>query len=260
MTPGFEYASLGKRVKSILIDYSIFFILIFILVAYVGALFHTNLARNEHESIQATNTLYGLIDNPDGYDYYYEKLELESIEVNERAFINAPASTPSEDLAILKDKARRYCLSSEVSCVLTSEQITTYVNTIEPNVNYLLMLYLMYQLIGIFISGGIVFLLFPMIFKDGQTLGKKVTKLGVVAFNGKHIGFLHLFARMVVITILEIFASLNFFFGLPILLSVIIMLLTKSHLSLHDALTMTACVDLTKPNEVIVANLDPHNV
>lgn len=99
--------------------------------------------------------------------------------------------------------------------------------------------------ISLFIGVTILYLVFPLIFKNGQTLGKKLMGVKVVnKKDGSQVNFVTIIIRFFAFAVIEFFLSiaLNIFY-LPIIISLIIMLINKQGQSLHDLLARTIVVD-----------------
>ncbi len=104
--------------------------------------------------------------------------------------------------------------------------------------------------IGIFISLLLLNLCLPLIFKNGQTIGKKMMNLGVVnVTTGESASKLALFLRFVTYALVEIFLSLMIIY-IPLIISFIIMLVNKKGQSVHDLVAHTTVIDLFEANYV----------
>lgn len=103
------------------------------------------------------------------------------------------------------------------------------------------------RLLGLYLALCFVFLLFPMIFKNGETLGKKMFGLQVVSAKKDDFSLnkLQTFIRFLCISIVEIFISL-FTYGIPLLISLIIMIATKNKTAVHDIVAQTLVLDKIK--------------
>lgn len=97
----------------------------------------------------------------------------------------------------------------------------------------------------------ITYLLFPMIFKYGETLGKKIFGLRVVSVKGTDfkVSKLQVFVRFCCYGIVEIVVSL-FTYGIPLLISTIIMCATKNKSAIHDFAAQTLVLDKMKIQKV----------
>lgn len=89
----------------------------------------------------------------------------------------------------------------------------------------------------------ILYLIIPLIFKDGETLGKKMMGIGVVNMkNGFRIKLSQKFVRFAVFLLLEVVLSI-LLLGIPLIISISMMFFSKNNLSLHDQLAATLCID-----------------
>lgn len=100
----------------------------------------------------------------------------------------------------------------------------------------------------------------PLLFKNGQTLGKKIFGIGVMRQDGVKISPIILFARAIlgkctletlvpVLTVVMMLFGIMGFFGTVIILGLIIiefalMVGTKGNLAIHDKLSHTVTVDM----------------
>ncbi len=88
------------------------------------------------------------------------------------------------------------------------------------------------------------FLLFPLLFKrTRQTLGMKLTRIGLLGADGLALSTKKVILRFLFLFFVEVVLSLCSFL-LPLFVSVGMLLLSKSHQSLHDYVCNTYCVSL----------------
>ena len=88
----------------------------------------------------------------------------------------------------------------------------------------------------------IFYLLIPMLFKDGKTLGKQVFGLALVNKLGYKVSKLQIFVRFLAFAIIEVFGSVYTVMG-TILISYTIMIFGKKNMSIHDYLASTRVID-----------------
>ncbi len=97
------------------------------------------------------------------------------------------------------------------------------------------------------IAEFIVFFVLPLIFKNGQTLGKKMMRMGLMSADGNKVQTWQVFARFIIATYaLETMVTIIVIFPVTPLLSAILMFATKKHTSLQDLIAGTRVVDLDK--------------
>ena len=104
-----------------------------------------------------------------------------------------------------------------------------------------------YNLIDIVVSlllGIIIaFIVFPLVFSNGQTLSKKLLQLNVVSLDGDyHISKIKTLVRYLVLSIVEVALGI-ITFGVVPLVSFLIMIFTSKKQALHDLVCNTAVVD-----------------
>ena len=123
--------------------------------------------------------------------------------------------------------------------------------------------------IGLLLAMLLMEFMIPLMFGDGQTLGKKIFSLGVVRIDAVKLTTLQLFVRtilskytvglmipiyMVLLTLLGVF-GLGLIVALGLLLAQLIWpLLNREHRGMHDMLSGTVVVDL--PSQRVFANSD----
>lgn len=106
------------------------------------------------------------------------------------------------------------------------------------------------------------YLLFPLIFKNGQTLGKKLMKIAIVDKKGCKISFLNLIMRNIVgLYLFDLLVSYFFMFiiDVPIIVvvSLIMALFTKGKRTIHDLIANTYVVD--EEMSIIYVSLEEKN-
>ncbi|MFA6754882.1 MAG: RDD family protein [Bacilli bacterium] len=90
----------------------------------------------------------------------------------------------------------------------------------------------------------IFFLLIPLIFKTGyQTLGKKIMKIAIINFNGVNANKKKFLCRFAIFYFFEIILSLVTFL-IPFIVSISMMVISKTHQSLHDYVCGTYVVSV----------------
>ncbi|MBE6675380.1 MAG: RDD family protein [Ruminococcaceae bacterium] len=120
---------------------------------------------------------------------------------------------------------------------------------------------LVMTVVAVLTSYAILEFAIPMIFKNGQTLGKKIFGIGVIRTNTVKASPLVLFIRMLfgkctIETLMPVFILIMMFFGIigivgPIVLLGLVVLelisvcVTRTNSTIHDLISDTVVVDLT---------------
>ena len=127
---------------------------------------------------------------------------------------------------------------------------------------------------SILLAYVILELVVPIILKNGQTVGKKIFAIGVMDINGVRIKPIALFVRTILgkytietmIPVMLLMRVIIFGSGGPlsliviaalILMQIIFMATTRTHLSIHDLLSSTVTVDL--PSQMIFDSVEELN-
>ncbi len=107
------------------------------------------------------------------------------------------------------------------------------------------------KIIGILLSGTIVYLVMPLILKKGKTIGKLIFKLSLSKDGEKYeqIHFGQLLTRYLTIVIIEILGSQVFYY-VPMIISLMTMMFTQKRFAIHDYLAKTYVIEDMK-KEVI---------
>lgn len=185
-----------------------------------------------------------------GYDTYHARLEA-SYDEYEAAY-GISFDTTSADLADMDSEARA---NFDAAVKALSE---------DSDVQYVLGMLLNLTLIIITFSILFAYLILefavPLLFGNGQTLGKKIFGVGVMREDGVKISAVQLFARTVlgkytietmlpVLIVIMILFGVMGIFGTVIILAIFIAQLitfaaTKTHSAIHDKLARTVTVDM----------------
>ena len=115
-------------------------------------------------------------------------------------------------------------------------------------------------LISLFFAFIVTELAIPLIFKNGQTLGKKMLSLGVMRVDGVRISSFQLFARSVfgkflmettipvLVIMLEFFGAMSgmglIITALIFIIQVVLLIATKNNSTIHDYMAVTVVVDV----------------
>ena len=99
-------------------------------------------------------------------------------------------------------------------------------------------------LLSISLSGLICYIIFPLIFKNGQTIAKKIIRLQVVSLKGDYqCTWPKIVLRSLVFILFELLFVL--FGGFTVIISLILAIFTKNNQSLHDLISSTTVIDLS---------------
>lgn len=97
--------------------------------------------------------------------------------------------------------------------------------------------------ISLFVSITLLYLVIPLIFKDGETLGKKLMGIGIVNLkNGFRIKLSQKIIRFLSFLIFEVILSI-LLLAIPLIISISMMFFSKNNMALHDQLAATLCID-----------------
>lgn len=114
-----------------------------------------------------------------------------------------------------------------------------------------------------FVSLLIFYLIIPIISKKRQTLGKMVMRLTVVDVKtNKTAKIYQMCIRFAALAIIEFFLSLllsNFLY-LPLLVSIILMIVTKNNSAIHDYVASTMVIEVPYVNPYLAQNINEENV
>lgn len=176
----------------------------------------------------------------------YDILGIPRAELHEDGDPNKPltATAKSRLLSFFYDPAKRNCYYNAGQRLYYSEFYQKDLNA------YQIVTSVAPAVVGIVFSGLVFYVLFPLIFKDGQTLCKKAFGLGVIGAGGYKAKKSQIVLRQLPAILLGgvLFAFISFRIAVMIasgvlLLSYILAIATKSNQALHDFLAFTIVVD-----------------
>ncbi len=113
--------------------------------------------------------------------------------------------------------------------------------------------------ISILIAFVVLELIIPLVFKNGQTLGKKIFGIGVMRADGVKVTFFQVFVRSIlgkytIETMIPVLLAMMFLMGtapigiiiiiLLLVLQIIVMITSKNNSMLHDLLAVTSVIDI----------------
>ncbi len=233
MITDLQKGSLLKRASAFLLDGILLVILTTGFAFALSGIFNYNKLSQEYS---------------DGMDYYAEKYDVD---------FDGITTQESYDALEAAEKAR---YDEAIEAMNADEHLIHLLNTI------VVMIVAMVSL-GIFLAFAVIEYLFPMIFKNGQTVGKKIFGLGVMRTNGVRIGPVALFIRTffgkyivetmipVLIGLMLIFHAIGimgstglmgpiFVFGL-LIVQILLVFFSKTNSMLHDKISDCVVVDLS---------------
>ena len=237
----FQKANMWKRISAALFD----FILICIVVVGFAFLLSTVLGfdgyNQQFEELHTSyKKQYGIVTQED-----YNNLSAE-----ERAnyFIE-------EDYAILNEEKRaNYDAANDAAYdALTKDSEANYLYSMIMNLTFIIVIF------SILLGYVLLEFVIPLIFKNGQTVGKKIFGIAVMREDGVKISPIVLFVRTVlgkytVETMLPILLIASIFLGLMgivgiiviavmLIAQIVLLIVTKARTPLHDVLAHTVAVD-----------------
>ena len=158
-------------------------------------------------------------------------------------------------IGVLIDESKRdnaKVLMQKQYKIAVLEVFNSISNVAEAGARYMLISTTIY-VISIFVAGAISYVVIPWIMKDGQTLGKKIFKLGLADSDGYKFHNLRLLMRfmpfVVVNASLMFLVAINLYIVLSIvavvfLVSFTLAMSSPKRMSLHDFTAQTIVVDL----------------
>jgi uncharacterized RDD family membrane protein YckC len=224
MVFGLQKASVSKRISAYMLDF-----IVFAIIAVGLAL---------------------IISTVVGYDGYVNKFNDFSVQYEERYGITTNITQEDYDKLSESDKAKYDAAEDAFS----KDPEVVKVFSILMNLS---MIIVSMSLLIAFVLTEIVV---PILFKNGQTLGKKIFGIAVMRVDGVRITTFQLFARTIlgkytIETMIPVLLIIMMFFGVmsgiaPIvigllaLLQIIIIIATKTNSAIHDLFACTVVVDM----------------
>jgi len=232
-----QKASVLKRVSAFLLD------IILLLILITGFAFVLSLAT--------------------GYDGYNERLEAVEQTYEEKYGVSFDIS--EEEYNKMTEDQRKYF--DEAYAEFAKDEDALYLYNMQFN------LILMISTVSILLAYVVLELILPLVFKNGQTVGKKIFGIALVHTNGVRLSTLALFVRTVLgkftletmipvyIFIMAVFGTLGLTGTIMLLLILVlqigVILITKTNSCIHDLLANTVAVDLS--SQMIFDSVDDMN-
>ena len=215
----------------------------------------TNSSVVDKEVVNSINNFFTYVDNNLSHELYesmikeYDELRLDQkliysyegntyklfIQKDGKVVKNNEVVIPSKSyISFYKDYIDNYALGyfhSKIDRVVTLEKYFSYVMAIEV-------------IVGVLVGSIINYYVFPLIFRRNRyTLGRLTYKIGLVNKDVLHVSFGQFTLRFLIIFFLEIVLSFVTF-GIPIIFSFTMSLVTKKKQYFHDYLLGIEEVDL----------------
>lgn len=219
-----QKASLLKRFSAFLLD------LILLVIIATGAGYLVSLASN--------------------YNHYYESVQQRMDELSKEYNV---------DLSLSQEEAEQQYSQADYSRFL--EAYDRLVATAGKDYVTMLSLSVMIVSIGLLVGFVVIEFVVPLCLKNGQTLGKKVFKIGVMQINGIKLAPQALFVRSIlgkytVETMLPVLGVFLIIFGIApflglvlvagvLIAQILFLIINKNHCLIHDLLASTVAVDLS---------------
>lgn len=232
-----QKASVLKRVSAFLLD------IILLLILITGFAFVLSLAT--------------------GYDGYNERLEAVEQAYEEKYGVSFDIS--EEEYNKMTEDQRKYF--DEAYAEFAKDEDALYLYNMQFN------LILMISTVSILLAYVVLELILPLVFKNGQTVGKKIFGIALMHTNGVRLSTLALFVRTVLgkftletmipvyIFIMALFGTLGLTGTIMLLLILVlqigVILITKTNSCIHDLLANTVAVDLS--SQMIFDSVDAMN-
>ena len=198
-----------------------------------------------------------------GYDGYNERLEAVEQTYEEKYGVSFDIS--EEEYNKMTEDQRKYF--DEAYAEFAKDEDALYLYNMQFN------LILMISTVSILLAYVVLELILPLVFKNGQTVGKKIFGIALMHTNGVRLSTLALFVRTVLgkftletmipvyIFIMAVFGTLGLTGTIMLLLILVlqigVILITKTNSCIHDLLANTVAVDLS--SQMIFDSVDAMN-
>lgn len=245
-------AKISKRIAAFVMDMIMFFII------FAGALFafenfsvdyNENRIVYEEKCLEHNLSFETINENGEKYvktwtiqDYLESSYASSSCKVSNSSNLTSVSSECQEEF-------NKFFLKNNENFSKDEVALKAFNNVL----NYRISFYAISTLVGLII----VNLVFPLIFKNGQTLGKKIMHLGLVSKKGIKVSKLNVIGRFLlgifaveVMPLMMYFAASNVF-GMTAIIGVLVtvvnfclIVFTKNHTMIHDYIGGTIVIDL----------------
>lgn len=273
--------SMTTRIIAALVDGFVFFILYFLLFYLVGSpiILNSNDYKNSYKTFSEGLLSTGLYIQKDNqvttisYEFDYDKKEkydaaISSFYMNyslekEKEYQDSKKNYPTifsyneeslnYDFIDDKNVSTTYQTFFNEAISRAADYFLSQNKEVQKAYNKMYFYSNMTQILSITISLAIVYLLFPMIFKSGETLGKKLFKLRVVSIRNDKFELKkwQVLTRFLCLSIFEVIMSMFLYF-IPLIISCIITFMTKNKQSVHDFIAQTMVLDKNKVEPILL--------
>lgn len=198
-----------------------------------------------------------------GYDGYNERLEAVEQTYEEKYGVSFDIS--EEEYNKMTEDQRKYF--DEAYAEFAKDEDALYLYNMQFN------LILLISTVSILLAYVVLELILPLVFKNGQTVGKKIFGIALMHTNGVRLTPIALFVRTVLgkftletmipvyIFIMALFGTLGLTGTIMLLLILVlqigVILITKTNSCIHDLLANTVAVDLS--SQMIFDSVDAMN-
>ncbi|MCD7756384.1 MAG: RDD family protein [Firmicutes bacterium] len=226
-----QKASMWKRISALLLDVILLSILAVGFAALFSSLFHFDTYNSQ------LTAAYERYEEEFGYDFDITQDEYDAMSEEERSGYDAAVTAANEALAADEEAVYAYGM--------------------------LLNLTLLILTLSILLSYAVLEFALPLIFGNGQTVGKKIFGIGLMRTDGVKITTFMLFVRtflgkFTIETMIPVLILVMLYFGvsgigfiglviigLILLLQVVFLITTHTNSAIHDMLACTVAVDLS---------------
>ncbi len=233
-----QRASILKRITAFILDF------ILMTIAVTGFAFLLSAITGYQTHVDNFNAKYAYYEETYSVDFDMPKEDFDKLPEGEQERINGVHKLFEDDIDVI------YAYNMMFNLILI-------ISTFSILLSYLLLEFLV-----------------PMLFKNGQTIGKKIFAIGVIHINGVKIDGVALFSRTVlgkytietmipiIIFTTMVFGGSGFVgllvLGLILLLEIFVFFKEKNNTPIHDVLGHTVVVDMT--TQLIFNTVDESNV
>lgn len=156
------------------------------------------------------------------------------------------------NLGTYDEEEGKYVLLGDIESQMNKLKRLLYLDgETEKLVNKMTFLKIVESSFSIFVSLLLVYLLVPLLFKNGQTLGKKLIRLAIISKSGLTLKPINYILRVLVGFYLIEIVGLIILYNLAPTLAlyyfiamIAVIMFTKNNRSIHDLISGTVCVDL----------------